>query len=121
MSHIPNLDGKFLPAGSNITLMIYQAGRDPDYFKSPNEFIPERFDADSIHAEKVNPFAYVPFSAGPRNCIGQKFAILEMKSTVSKMLRHFELLPLGDEVQPEASLILHSSNGFQLGLKLRDV
>lgn len=91
--------------------------RDPDYFIDPDVFKPERFSADS--AEKINPFAYVPFSAGPRNCIGQKFAILEMKSTISKLLRHFELLPFGEEVRLVMNLILRSSCGINIGLRPR--
>lgn len=45
-------------------------GRDPDLFKDPLEFIPERFDVETT-AEKVNPYGYIPFSAGSRNCIGK--------------------------------------------------
>ncbi|XP_030378385.1 probable cytochrome P450 4d14 [Scaptodrosophila lebanonensis] len=111
------LDGKLIPANTNIILLTYHALRDPDYFPEPEKFIPERFSAE--RKGEINPFAYTPFSAGPRNCIGQKFAMLEMKSTVSKILRHFELLPLGEEVQPQMNLILRSSTGINAGLKKR--
>lgn len=96
---------------------LFAVMRDPDYFPEPNVFKPERFSDDST--QKVNPFAYVPFSAGPRNCIGQKFAIMEMKSTISKMLRHFELLPLGPEAKPIINLIIRSSTGVHIGLRPR--
>lgn len=45
-------------------------GRDPDIYPNPMEFIPERFSVER-NDEILNPFAYVPFSAGPRNCIGE--------------------------------------------------
>ncbi|XP_023307621.2 probable cytochrome P450 4d14 [Lucilia cuprina] len=111
------LDGKIIPANVNISLLIYAACRDPDYFTKPNDFIPERFMTNTL--DQINTFAYVPFSAGPRNCIGQKFAVLEMKSTISKMIRHFELLPLGEEVVPVMNLILRSATGINMGLKPR--
>nr|AID61409.1 cytochrome P450 [Calliphora stygia] len=107
-----------IPANTNIALLFYAAGRDPDYFYQANDFNPERFYSASSH-DNINPFAYVPFSAGPRNCIGQKFAMLEMKSTISRVLRYFELLPLGAEVIPVLNLILRSANGVQLGLRAR--
>ena len=110
-------DGKIFPAHVNVGLLIYAACRDPDYFTDPHEFKPERFLNDSLNL--INPFAYVPFSAGPRNCIGQKFAVLEMKSTISKMIRHYELLPLGEDVVPVMNLILRSATGINLGLKHR--
>lgn len=56
-------------------------------------FNPERFEVD-----KPGPFEYLPFSAGPRNCIGQKFALLEIKTVVSKIVRTFEVLPAMDEL-----------------------
>ncbi|EDW60801.1 probable cytochrome P450 4d14 [Drosophila virilis] len=111
------LDGKRFPALTNIIMLTYHAQRDPEYFPDPEKFNPERFSSES--SSNIDVFAYAPFSAGPRNCIGQKFAMLEMKSTVSKMLRHFELLPLGEPVQPIMNLILRSKTGINLGLKPR--
>ncbi|KAH8287211.1 hypothetical protein KR054_004323 [Drosophila jambulina] len=108
--------GKRIPAGTNFTLGLYVLLRDPEYFESPNEFRPERFEGDM---PQTHPYAYIPFSAGPRNCIGQKFALLEMKSTVSKLLRYYELLPLGPAPRPSMNIVLRSANGVHLGLKPR--
>lgn len=61
------------------------------------------------------------FSAGPRNCIGQKFAVLEMKSMVSKVLRNFEISVDPDYKEPIliAELILRPDNGLVLNFKPR--
>lgn len=108
------------PAGANVGLMPYFMGRDKNYFENPLEFRPERF-AEQTTADKSNPYRYVPFSAGPRNCIGQKFAVAEIKSLVSKALRHYELLPAGPGMDERlyAELILRSENGVQLRLRKR--
>lgn len=81
-------------------------------FKDPESFIPERF-VNERSAETQNPFSYVPFSAGPRNCIGQKFAVYEIKSIVSKILRNFELkITKESEKYPilSAELVLRPEN-----------
>lgn len=57
------LDGKLLPKDSSLIMMPYFMGRDPDIFEDPLKFIPERFDVETT-ADKINPFAYIPFSAG---------------------------------------------------------
>lgn len=99
-------------------------GRDPKIFENPDKFWPERF-AVERNSEKQNPFAYVPFSAGPRNCIGQKFAMLEMKSIITKLLRNFEFkLPPNTEDKELvliAEVILRPWDGILLNVKKRDL
>ncbi|XP_059612224.1 cytochrome P450 4d10 [Phlebotomus argentipes] len=104
-----------IPAGSGIAIGTYFMGRDPDLFPDPETFNPERFSVERS-AETLNPYSYVPFSAGPRNCIGQKFAILEMKSTAAKILRNFELSVDESYKTPVlmAELILRPENGVVL-------
>lgn len=113
-----DINGQIIPAGSNYNIPIYITQKNPDIFPNPEQFIPERHLFENS-SETLNPYAFIPFSAGPRNCIGQKFAMLEMKSIISKILRHFELLPLGPEPKPILSLVLKSANGVYLGLQER--
>uniref|UniRef100_A0A1L8E438 Putative cytochrome n=1 Tax=Nyssomyia neivai TaxID=330878 RepID=A0A1L8E438_9DIPT len=113
------INGKIIPAYCNYTMGIYFMGRDPELYPEPELFKPERFSMENT-TEITNPFSYVPFSAGPRNCIGQKFAMLEIKSMLSKVLSHFELLPCGPEPRIIAEIVLRSQNGVHLGLKCRN-
>ncbi|XP_058116997.1 uncharacterized protein LOC131284572 [Anopheles ziemanni] len=115
-----NINGKIFPAGSNIIIMPFFLGRDPKNFPNPEKFDPERFNVERS-AEKTNPYQYIPFSAGPRNCIGQKFAIAEIKSLVSKVLRNYEILPaLGEHKESYVSeLILRPGNGVFVRLQPR--
>lgn len=115
------VDGIVIPANTSIYLLFYWAHRDPAIFPDPESFKPERFDGSSEENLKRNPFAYVPFSAGPKNCIGQKFAMLEMKSMISKVLRYYEVLPLGPNVEPMMNFILRSPHGVCVGLRSRVV
>uniref|UniRef100_A0A1L8E4B9 Putative cytochrome n=1 Tax=Nyssomyia neivai TaxID=330878 RepID=A0A1L8E4B9_9DIPT len=105
-----------VPAGVTLSIQSFILHRDPEIFPKPDVFNPERF----INNDSMHPYAYVPFSAGPRNCIGQKFAMLEMKKTLAKVLRHFEFYA-ADEYKPIllAELILKSDNGVQVRIKKR--
>lgn len=101
---------------------IYTISRCPKFFDDPDDFKPERF-LDERSRETKNPFTYIPFSAGPRNCIGQKFAMYEIKSIISKLLRHFEVsLTKESEVLPtlSAELILRPENSIEFYFKRRD-
>ncbi|XP_032590252.1 cytochrome P450 4p1-like [Drosophila grimshawi] len=87
-------NGLILPAGCNITLRIFDLHRNPKYWTSPEEFQPERFLPENSKDRHI--FAYVPFSAGQRNCIGQKYAMLEMKTLLIVILKLYKVLPLVD-------------------------
>ncbi|XP_052865272.1 cytochrome P450 4d1-like [Anopheles cruzii] len=114
------INGKMFPAGANAIIMPFFMGRNPEFYPNPDKFDPERFTVETS-AEKMNPYQYVPFSAGPRNCIGQKFAVAELKSITSKVLRHYEILP-PDEQRDEsfiAEMILRPEHGTYVRLKSR--
>ncbi|XP_058822327.1 cytochrome P450 4d2-like isoform X2 [Topomyia yanbarensis] len=107
------IDGKTVPENSNFNLGIILMHRDPTLFENPERFDPERFNPERT-MEQSSPYAYIPFSAGPRNCIGQKFAMLELKSTISKVIRHYRLTEAG----PEPTLIVQLTLKPKDGLKI---
>lgn len=114
-------DGKTYPANCNVTIGLCYMGQKDHLFDRADEFWPERFDANS-GAEKSHTFAYVPFSAGSRNCIGQRFAVLEMKAIISKLLRNFEFRLADDSLDKPsvvAALVLKPNNAINFYVKNR--
>ncbi|KAJ8949883.1 hypothetical protein NQ318_010517 [Aromia moschata] len=80
--------GYFVPKGSILHMHIFDMHRDPRIYHNPLKFDPDRFLTEN---SQRHPFGYIPFSAGPRNCIGQRFAILELKAVLCGILRKFSL------------------------------
>ncbi|XP_047996311.1 cytochrome P450 4C1-like [Leguminivora glycinivorella] len=99
------LDNILVRAGTQVALRIYDLQRRQDLFPDPDEFKPERF-LDAEH----RPYAFVPFSAGPRNCIGQRFAMMEMKCVLSMICEKFRLVPRIQNHRPAltADLVLRA-------------
>ncbi len=83
------MSGYAVPAGTDLLLSPYHLHRHPRYWKEPHAFHPERFDAE--HEAERPRFAYMPFSAGPRHCIGEAFSFFEMLIHLSKVGRRFRL------------------------------
>lgn len=84
------LYGLTLRPGTLVDISIYGLHHNPMVWgEDHNEFKPERFEPETF--DKMDSFAFVPFSAGPRNCIGQNFAMNEIKVALARVLLKYEL------------------------------
>ncbi|MBT8305425.1 MAG: cytochrome P450 [Maribacter sp.] len=81
-------DGQLIPKNTMILMSVYELHRYADYWKSPNEFVPERFNTEN---RKDLQDYYCPFGAGPRMCVGNNFAIYEMVLTVAEIVKKYNL------------------------------
>lgn len=79
-----------LEKGTTIWVPVSSFHHDEKYFPNPMKFDPERFNDENKH--KIKPFTYLPFGAGPRTCIGSRFALLEIKLIILQILQHFEIV-----------------------------
>ncbi|CAF3598019.1 unnamed protein product [Rotaria sp. Silwood1] len=84
-----------IPAGTIVTVDIYSVHFDPDLWGpiDPNVFYPERF------ATKWHPLAWIPFGIGPRNCVGMRFALMEMKLVLILLLKIYSIIDCGEQTQ----------------------
>jgi cytochrome P450 family 3 subfamily A len=73
--------------GQVVGIPIYALHHDPDIYSSPEEFQPERFSDEN--KKKRDNEAYMPFGAGPRNCVGMRFALMEIKLMLSTVLTKY--------------------------------
>lgn len=114
------VSGVTVPAGTNVIIPMYAIHRDANVFPDPEKFDPERFSQENT--EKRGPYAYIPFSAGPRNCIGQKYAMLKMKTVLMKLIKNYKLLPASKEYEMvlQADVVLRPINGIMLRLENRN-
>uniref|UniRef100_A0A667Z341 Cytochrome P450, family 4, subfamily T, polypeptide 8 n=1 Tax=Myripristis murdjan TaxID=586833 RepID=A0A667Z341_9TELE len=85
-------DGRTAAAGhcSLVGTSVYGIHRNATVWENPNVFDPLRFLPENVSSR--SPHAFVPFSAGPRNCIGQTFAMNEMKVVIALTLRRYQLI-----------------------------
>jgi cytochrome P450 len=101
------LGGFHVPAGTNVLLPLYLLHRHPRYWREPGRFWPERF-APEHEAERPR-FAYMPFAAGPRHCIGETFALYEMLMHLYKVARRYRLVYVPDRpLELEAQINLRT-------------
>ncbi|KAJ6531192.1 cytochrome P450 [Mycena capillaripes] len=85
-----NIAGRYIPEGTSIYTPPYSLHRNPDYFSQPDQFIPDRWLPDS-KLEKHETSAFIPFSLGPANCVGQHLAKRNMLMVLSILFKSFDL------------------------------
>ncbi|XP_058837417.1 probable cytochrome P450 9f2 [Topomyia yanbarensis] len=74
-----------------LVIPIIAIHNDPKYYPNPDRFDPERFSAEN--KAKLNPDAYIPFGVGPRNCIGSRLALMEVKAVIYYLMKDFSFEP----------------------------
>ncbi|GAB6023573.1 Cytochrome P450 4V2 [Chamberlinius hualienensis] len=109
--------GYKVPAGTEIVLLLNLIHRDPSVYEDPDTFNPDRFLAEN--SLNRDPYAFIPFSAGPRNCIGHKFSMMELKVTLSKVLRRFTMKSPVDLATVERQLIHETSLKSNIGFPIQ--
>ncbi|XP_064612535.1 cytochrome P450 3A11-like [Liolophura sinensis] len=85
------IKGIHIPAGMTVALPIYMIHHDPGYWTDPEVFDPERFTPEN--KEKHHPLQWIPFGYGPRNCIGMRLALFEMKVIIVQLLQRYRFVP----------------------------
>uniref|UniRef100_A0A8C5W7K9 unspecific monooxygenase n=1 Tax=Microcebus murinus TaxID=30608 RepID=A0A8C5W7K9_MICMU len=109
------IKGVFIPKGVVVMIPSYALQRDSKYWPEPEEFRPERF--SKKNKDNIDPYIYMPFGTGPRNCIGMRFALMNMKLALVKVLQNFSFKPCKETqipvklspnglLQPEKPIVL---------------
>ncbi|MCE7946832.1 MAG: cytochrome P450 [Chloroflexi bacterium CFX4] len=107
-----------MPKGSNVFVSTHVMHRDPRYFPEPEKFIPERFSKE--READIPRYAYIPFGAGPRICIGNAFAMLEARLLLATIAQRFKLsLVEGHPIVPELLFTIRPKYGVQVVAKVR--
>lgn len=107
-----------IPAGAEVYISPYLIQRHPDFWEDPDGFNPDRFGADQ--SRDRNPMAMLPFSAGPRKCIGEIFARIEMPIHLIMIAKHLRLRCVeGQRIQFEAGVNLRNKYDFIMTPEIR--
>ncbi len=116
--HADRLAGYDAVAGTNVFMSPYVVQRDPRHWPDPDAFRPERFDAGADSA--AHRFAFIPFSAGPRHCVGETFATYEMAIHLYHAARTFRLrCPQSGPMEMEARINLRTREDVLMRVERR--
>ncbi|GBN20447.1 Cytochrome P450 4V2 [Araneus ventricosus] len=108
-----------IPKGASCVMFLYYLHRDPEIFPDPEKFDPDRF----LPENKISipEYAFVPFSVGPRSCIGFRYAEMQSKTIVTQILRNFTVRSLDerDKIKPILTPTLHPHIPIRLRIRSR--
>jgi cytochrome P450 len=103
---------------TDVFICPYTLHRHPAYWSSPEEFKPERF--AGVDAKERHRFAYIPFSVGPRHCIGENVAMFEMLVHMNRMARRFRLKRADEgRIELEAQINLRPRSNLMMSVEVR--
>ncbi|XP_049644601.1 cytochrome P450 3A12-like [Suncus etruscus] len=85
------INGLIIPKGTMVSIPILFLHKDSELWVEPEEFYPERFSSENKGS--INPYVYMPFGIGPRNCLGMRFALMNLKFALVKVLQNFTFKP----------------------------
>ena len=107
-----------IPYGMPIYIPVYAIQRDEKHFPDPLKFDPERFSTEN--AASIKPFTHFPFGSGPRNCIGERFGLMQVKTGLVKILKDFRLETTARTpktiVLEKKAMLIQSNKGLYLSL-----
>jgi len=102
-----------IPKGSTVIVYVYGAHHAPRYWENPESFDPERF--TTVNNKLRTPFTHLPFGGGPRGCIGNNYAMLQVLMILSDLLRSYDFhLPPGQTIEPRPMVILRPKHGIRM-------
>nr|QKY88960.1 cytochrome P450 CYP4G9 [Athetis dissimilis] len=112
-------NGYTIPAGATVVVATFGVHRHPKHYKDPDTFNPDNFLPENM--QNRHYYSYIPFSAGPRSCVGRKYALLKLKILLSTILRNFECTSAVPEKDFKllADIILKRSDGFRIKIEPR--
>lgn len=105
--------------GTPIIIPVYAIQNDPNYFPAPEKYDPERFSNEEVN--KRHNMTSLPFGEGPRNCIGLRLAMMQVRIGLITLLSSFEFIPHSKTSTPiefkPSSMILSPKNGIYLKIR----
>lgn len=104
-----------------VDLLLRAVLKDPDYWENADTFDPERWSNDNKH--KITQYSYLPFGAGPRNCIGMRFALLQIKLTIAKLILNFQIVKCSKTEVPlvfNENIFVKTCQNVFVGLRKRN-